>query len=89
MAYSSKASHYYKPNPKFDRIRHFWRIYRSIKQVIGIIYDISSVLLVVMSFDKVYKYKSLKVIKPWQIARLVEKIPKLLYSLRHKMTYGL
>jgi hypothetical protein len=89
MVYRSKSHHYYKPNPKFEKTRQFWRLYRSVKQIIGIIYDISSVLLVVMSFDKVYKFKSLKVIKPWQIARLVEKVPKLFYSLRHKMTYGI
>jgi len=89
MVYRSKSHHYYKPNPKFEKTRQFWRLYRSVKQIIGIIYDISSVLLVVMSFDKVYKFKSLKVIKPRQIDRLVEKVPKLFYILRHKMTYGI
>lgn len=42
-----------------------------------------------MSFDKVYKFKSLRVVKPWQIAKLIEKIPKLFRSLRHQMTYGI
>jgi hypothetical protein len=89
MAYRSKAQHYYKPNAKFERTRKFWQIYRGIKWVIGIIYDSCSVILILMSFDKVYKFKSWRVIKPWQIANLVEKVPKLFRSLRHKMTYGI
>lgn len=89
MVYRSKARHYYKPNPKFEQTRKFWQIYRGIKWFIGIIYDSCSVILILMSFDKVYKFKSWRVIKPWQIATLIEKIPKLLRSLRHKMTYGI
>jgi len=89
VPYRSKAHHYYKPNPNFERTRKFWKSYRSVKWYIGIVYDACSVLLILMSFDKIYKFKSLKVVKPWQIARLIEKVPKLFYSLRHKMTYGL
>lgn len=89
MVYRSKAHHYYKPNPQHARVRTFWKIYRTIKMVIGIIYDASSVVLVLMSFDKVYKFKSWRVVKPWQIAMLVQKIPKLVRSLRHHMTYGI
>jgi hypothetical protein len=89
MVYRSKSHHYYKPNPKFDRTRKFWQVYRGIKWVVGIIYDSCSVILILMSFDKVYKFKSWRVIKPWQIAKLIEKIPKLFRSLRHQMTYGI
>lgn len=42
-----------------------------------------------MSLDKVYKYKSWRVVKPWQVAKLIEKIPKLFRSLRHNLTYGI
>lgn len=34
-----------------------------------------------MSFEQAYKLKTLSVIKPWQIARLAEKSPKLLKAL--------
>ena len=30
-----------------------------------------------MSFEQAYKLKTLSVVKPWQIARLAEKSPKL------------
>jgi hypothetical protein len=42
-----------------------------------------------MSLDKVYKFKSWRVVKPWQIATLVERIPKLFRTLRHHFTYGI
>jgi hypothetical protein len=89
MVYRTKAHHFYKPNPEFARTRTFWKVYRTIKMIIGIIYDASSVILVLMSFDKVYKFKSWRVVKPWQIAMLVQKVPKLVRSLRHHLTYGI
>lgn len=87
--YRTKAQHFYKSNPKFMRIKTFWTIWRQIKRIVGITYDICSVLLVLMSLDRVYKFKSWRVIKPWQIANLVERLPKLVRTLRHSFTYGL
>ena len=87
--YRSQAHHYYKPNPNHARVRKFWQIYRKIKAAVGIAYDISSVLIVLLSFDRVYKLRSWRVIKPWQIATLVQRLPKLLRTLRHNFTYGL
>lgn len=87
--YRSQSKHYYKPNPNHARTKVFWQIYRRIKAVVGIVYDAASVLVVLLSFDRVYKLKSWRVIKPWQIATLVQRIPKLLRTLRHNLTYGL
>lgn len=87
--YRTKAHHFYKANEKFLKIKTFWTVWRQVKRVIGIAYDICSVLLVLMSLDRVYKFKSWRVIKPWQIANLVERLPKLIRTLRHSFTYGL
>lgn len=89
MVYRTKAHHFYKGNPNFARTKQFWTVWRKVKMVIGIIYDSASVILVLMSLDRVYKFKSWRVIKPWQIANLVERLPKLFRTLRHNFTYGL
>jgi len=89
MAYRTKAHHFYKGNAKFARTKQFWTAWRKVKMVIGIIYDSASVILVLMSLDRVYKFKSWRVIKPWQIANLVERLPKLFRTVRHHATYGL
>lgn len=89
MPYRSQSSHYYKTRKQYEKIKGFWAHYRTTKRIVGIIYDASAVLLIVLSLDKVYKYKSWRVIKAWQIAMLVEKLPKLVRTLRHHMTYGL
>lgn len=89
MVYRTKANHFYKGNPNFARTKQFWTVWRKVKMVIGIIYDSASVILVLMSLDRVYKFKSWRVIKPWQIANLVERLPKLFRTLRHNFTYGL
>jgi hypothetical protein len=38
-------------------------------------------LVFLMSFEQAYKLKTLSVVKPWQIARLAEKSPKLLKAI--------
>ena len=87
--YRTKAHQFYKSNPHHARVRQFWKIYRKIKMVVGIIYDASAVLVVLLSFDRVYKFKSWRVLKPWQLAALIEKVPKLFRTLRHNFTYGI
>lgn len=87
--YRTQAHHFYKPNPQHARVRKFWKIYRKLKMIVGIIYDTSSVLIVLLSLDRVYKMRSWRVLKPWQIANLVERVPKLFRTLRHHMTYGI
>jgi len=89
MVYRTKSHQFYTRNKKFVRIKTFWTVWRKIKMVIGIIYDSCSVILVLMSLDRVYKFKSWRVIKPWQVANLVERVPKLFRTLRHNFTYGL
>ena len=89
MVYRTKAQHFYAGNKKFLRTKQFWTVWRKIRMVVGIIYDSCSVILVLMSLDKVYKFKSWRVVKPWQIATLVERIPKLFRTLRHHFTYGI
>jgi hypothetical protein len=87
--YRTKAHQFYSRNPKFARTKQFWTVWKKFRMVIGIIYDTCSVILVLMSLDKVYKFKSWRVVKPWQIATLVERIPKLFRTLRHHCTYGI
>ena len=89
MVYRTKAHQFYRVNKNFARTKTFWLVWRKIKNIVGITYDICSVLLVLMSLDRVYKFKSWRVIKPWQIANLVERLPKLFRTLRHNFTYGL
>lgn len=86
--YRTKSEHFYKPNQDYERTRGFWKIYRKIKLFIKTIYDISSVLVILMSFDKILKYKSFKVVKFWQIAQLVERIPRLFSNLQYNFGGG-
>ncbi len=86
MVYRTKAHHFYKGNQKFLKTKQFWTVWRKVRMVIGIIYDSCSVILVLMSLDRVYKFKSWRVVKPWQIATLVERLPKLFRTLRHHFT---
>ena len=59
------------------------------KSVIHLIYEISSVLFVLMSFDNLFKAKTWRVIKPWQISTLVERLPRMLKTLKRHKRYGL
>jgi len=87
--YRTKAQHFYKSkdhghiHSQHEGVRKFWKIYRKIKMIIKTLYDISSVLVIIMSFDKVYKYKSFRVIKTWQVAQLIERIPRMLNNFRN------
>ena len=89
MVYRTQSHQFYARNKKFLRTKQFWTVWRKVKMIIGIIYDSASVILVLMSLDRVYKFKSWRVIKPWQIANLVERLPKLFRTVRHHATYGL
>lgn len=59
----------------------FATYYKRSKRYIWIAYDLLSVLVVLLTFEKVLKMKSLRVIKPWQLARLIERVPKLMRTL--------
>lgn len=65
----------------------FWKIYKTTKSIISIIYDVTSILVIVMSFDRIYFSKSMRHIKPWQVARLIERIPRLINNFKTKMRY--
>ena len=65
------------------------RYYKKTKSVIHLIYEISSVLFVLMSFDNLFKAKTWRVIKPWQISTLVERLPRMLKTLKRHKRYGL
>ena len=52
------------------------------KQIIWTSYDILSVLVILISLDKIIKNKSIKALKPWQVARLIERVPKLMKTFR-------
>lgn len=87
--YSAAAKQLSKSAQQQSRVRQFWRLYRKVKRVVGVIYDASAVLVVLLSFDRVFKLKSWRVLKPWQIASLIERMPKLFRTLQHSFTYGI
>ena len=53
-----------------------WKQYSIAKKYIFAGYDILSVIVILLSFDKIYRLRSVKGIKAWQVARLIERIPK-------------
>lgn len=63
--------------------------YRKTKSIVGIIYEVSSVLFVLLSFDSLLKAKTWRVLKPWQISTLVERLPRMLRTLKRHKKYGL
>jgi hypothetical protein len=64
-----------------EQSQQIWKLYLKAKPIIKTVYECSSFLVFLMSFEQAYKLKTLSVIKPWQIARLAEKSPKLLKAL--------
>jgi len=58
------------PNPK-----KFSKSYRQTKKTIYALYDILSLVVIVLSFDKLLSSKT-RTVEPRQVARLIEKIPK-------------
>jgi|DEB0MinimDraft_10_1074344.scaffolds.fasta_scaffold12385_8 hypothetical protein len=64
--------------PKKNSSKNYYNIS---KRYIWVAHDLLSVLVILMTFDKVYKMKSFKVLKPWQLARLIERVPKLMHTL--------
>lgn len=63
------------------RSSQFWKIFFKVKKVLTIIYEVSSYALLILSFESVFKARTLSVLKPSQIARLIERTPKLLRKL--------
>lgn len=57
--------------------QRFWKYYLKFKRIVSVVYDISSMIKLLMSFETAYKLKNWSLVKPWQIARLVERFPKL------------
>lgn len=56
--------------------------YKTVKDSVYVLYDVLSVLVILLSFDKIYKMKSFKSLQPWQLARLIERIPKLVQTFK-------
>jgi hypothetical protein len=57
--------------------QRFWKYYLKFKRCVRFVYEISSFVVLLMSFENAYKLKNWSVVKPWQIARLTEKFPKI------------
>ena len=57
-------------NPK-----KFSKRYRQTKKTIYALYDILSLIVIVLSFDKLLSSKT-RTVEPRQVARLIEKLPK-------------
>ena len=57
-------------NPK-----KFSKRYRQTKKTIYALYDILSLVVIILSFDKLVSSKT-RTVEPRQVARLIEKLPK-------------
>ena len=57
-------------NPK-----KFSKRYRQTKKTIYALYDILSLIVIILSFDKLLSSKT-RTVEPRQVARLIEKLPK-------------
>ena len=57
-------------NPK-----KFSKRYRQTKKTIYALYDILSLVVIILSFDKLLSSKT-RTVEPRQVARLIEKLPK-------------
>lgn len=66
---------------KIDNTQLMWKFYVKFKKWIRLVYEISSFSVLLMSFENAYKLKTWSVVKPWQIARLSEKLPRLFKTL--------
>ena len=60
----------------------FWKYYKISKKYIYASYDVLSVVVIFLSLDNLYKMRSIKGLKTWQIARLVERIPKMVQTFK-------
>ena len=62
--------------------KEFWRYYKISKKYIYASYDVLSVIVILLSLDRIYKMRSLRGLKAWQIARLNERFPKMLKTFK-------
>jgi hypothetical protein len=60
----------------------FWKFYIKFKKYIKLVAEVSSFIMLLISFEQAWILKTWSVIKPWQLARLAEKFPKLLRTLQ-------
>jgi hypothetical protein len=63
------------------RSSQFWKIFFKVKKVVTIIYEVSSYVLLILSLENAFKARTFSVLRPTQIAKLVERTPKLLRKL--------
>ena len=56
--------------------KKFSKRYRQTKQTIYTIYDVISIVVIILSFDKLFTSKT-RTVEPIQVARLIEKLPKI------------
>ena len=57
-------------------VKKFGKRYRQTKKAIYTAYDILSLIVILLSFDKLLSSKT-RSVEPRQVARLIEKIPKI------------
>ena len=55
--------------------KKFSKRYRQTKKTIYALYDILSLIVIILSFDKLLSSKT-RTVEPKQVARLIEKLPK-------------
>lgn len=61
--------------------QRLWGIWIKVKKAVRFVYELSSFALLLMSFEKAFKLRTWSVVKTWQIARLAEKLPRLLRTM--------
>ena len=57
-------------------VKKFSKRYRQTKKTIYTLYDILSLIVILLSFDKLLASKT-RSVEPRQVARLIEKLPKI------------
>lgn len=60
--------------------------YILLKEAVYLVYNVTSVLVVLFAMDKMLYTRSIKNMKPWQVALLIQRVPKMVSSLQQTFT---
>jgi len=71
-----------------NRTQRLWKYYFRFKKGVRLIYELSSFALILMTFEKAVKLKTMSAVKPWQIFKVAEKLPRLLQTLGKTFAAG-
>lgn len=60
--------------------------YALFKEGVYSVYNVTSVLVVLFAMDRILHTRSIKNVKPWQVALLIQRVPKMVSSLQQTFT---